>query len=68
MKLKELIDKICEEVHYSQNEQRKRYLESYLQELLSYQKNNPNEDKVPTPLQLYCNDHPEALECRLYDD
>jgi hypothetical protein len=55
-------------VHYSQNEQRKRYLESYLQELLSYQKNNPNEDKVPTPLQLYCNDHPEALECRLYDD
>ena len=68
MELQKLIDNVYEELETSVNYQRQRYLEIYLQELLSYQINNPNQNTIPTSLQLYCNDHPEALECRIYDD
>jgi hypothetical protein len=68
MKIQEIIYNICEELNSSPNEQRRRYLEEYLQDILSYQKNNPNQVMVPTSLELYCNEHPEALECRIYDD
>jgi hypothetical protein len=68
MELQELINDVCEELEHLVNYQRKRYLESYLQDLLSYQRNHPDEVGIPNSLQLYCNDHPEALECRIYDD
>ena len=68
MELQKLIDNVYEELETSVNYQRQRYLESYLEDLLSYQINNPDQNGIPTSLQLYCNDHPEALECRIYDD
>ena len=68
MELQKLIDDICEELEGSfSNEQRRRYLGSYLEELLEYQKNNPEKTEIPNSLQLFCNLNPEALECRKYD-
>ena len=68
MELQELIDDICEELEGSfTNEKRRRYLRSYLKELLEYQKNNPEKIEIPNSLQLFCNLNPEALECRKYD-
>ena len=69
MELEEHIIKIAEELEkYSENTQRQRYLKSYLEELLKYQKANPDELEVPTSLELYCYLNPSELECRIYDD
>jgi hypothetical protein len=69
MELQELINDICQELENpSANKQRKRYLVGYLEELLKYQRNHPEEFTIPTSLQLYCDDNPEAPECRIYDD
>ena len=69
MKLQELVNDICEELeNFSLNSQRRRYLQSYLKEILEYQKNNPYHTGVPTSLQLFCDLNPEAQECRIYDD
>lgn len=48
--------------------QRKRHLEDELDALEQYQINHPNEDYDPTPLELYCDSHPDALGCVIYDD
>jgi hypothetical protein len=48
--------------------QRRRHLEDELDSLEQYQINHPNEDKDPTPLELYCDLNPSALECKIYDD
>ena len=46
MELQQAIKDICEELESpSINKQRKRYLETYLSDLLDYQKNNPNAKK-----------------------
>lgn len=50
------------------NSQRRRHLEDELTSLKQYQVNHPNEDRDPTHLELYCDAHPDALECRVYDD
>lgn len=48
--------------------QRRRHLESELESLEQYQNNHPDEDHDPTPLELYCDANPNALECRVYED
>jgi hypothetical protein len=48
--------------------QRRRHLEDELDSLEQYQVNHPDEDKDPTPLELYCDLNPSALECKIYDD
>jgi hypothetical protein len=48
--------------------QRRRHLEDELGSLEQYQTNHPNENKDPTPLELYCDLNPSALECKMYDD
>ena len=50
------------------NSQRRRHLEDELHALEAYQENHPDEDKDPTTLELYCDTHPNALECRVYDN
>ena len=50
------------------NSQRRRHLESELDSLEKYQANHPDEDHDPTPLELYCDTHPDASECRIYED
>ena len=48
--------------------QRRRHLSDELGALEQYQANHPDEDYDPTPLELYCDSHPDALECRIYED
>jgi hypothetical protein len=47
--------------------QRRRHLENELDSLKKYQANHPDTDYNPTPLELYCDSHPDALECRIYE-
>lgn len=48
--------------------QRRRHLEGELDDLQKYQQNHPDDDHDPTGLELYCDSHPNALECRIYED
>lgn len=48
--------------------QMRRHIEEELVDLESYKVNHPNDNHDPTPLELYCDNNPEALECRVYDD
>ena len=48
--------------------QRRRHLEGELESLEKYQESHPNDTHDPTGLELYCNENPDALECRVYDD
>lgn len=50
------------------NSQRRRHIEDELSALEQYQVNHPDEDIDPTPLQLFCDSHPDAAECRIYED
>ena len=48
--------------------QARRHTEEELEALESYKANHPEDSHDPTPLELYCDSHPGALECRCYDD
>lgn len=48
--------------------QTRRHTAEELEQLEAYQEHHPEDDHDPTPLELYCDSHPEALECRVYDD
>lgn len=48
--------------------QRRRHLEDELDALEQYQSNHPDDTHDPNPLELYCDAHPNALECRVYED
>ena len=48
--------------------QRRRHLEGELESLEKYRKNHPEDNHDPTPLELYCDEHPDASECRIYED
>jgi len=50
------------------NSQRRRHLEDQLDSLERYQLNHPDTDYDPTNLELYCDSHPDSLECRIYED
>ena len=45
-----------------------RHVEDELDHLEKYQANHPDEDRDPTPLEMYCDEHPDASECRIYED
>jgi hypothetical protein len=47
--------------------QRRRHLESELNDLKKYQQNHPTEEKDPSPLELFCDLNPDEPECRIYD-
>lgn len=48
--------------------QTRRHTAEELEALKTYKERHPEDDHDPTPLELYCDAHPEALECRIYDD
>jgi hypothetical protein len=48
--------------------QRRRHLQDELISLENYKKNHPDDNHDPTPLELYCDSNPDALECRIYED
>ncbi len=47
--------------------QRRRHLEGELESLKKYNENHPEDNHDPTPLELYCDSHPDAAECKIYD-
>ena len=47
--------------------QRKRHLQSELEDLISYRENHPGEDKDPSALELYCDRNPHELECKIFN-
>ena len=47
--------------------QRRRHLEDEVDSLEKYQARHPENNQDPTPLELYCDSHPDALQCRTYD-
>jgi hypothetical protein len=48
--------------------QRRRHLNDELENLEKYQENHPGDSYDPTPLEVYCDLNPNALECRIYED
>jgi hypothetical protein len=48
--------------------QMRRHVEDELDHLEKYQSNHPDDDHDPNPLEIFCDEHPDALECRIYED
>ena len=48
--------------------QARRHTEEELEALKVYKENHPNDSHDPTPLELYCDTHPDAAECKIYED
>jgi len=48
--------------------QARRHTEEELEALEAYKANHPDDEHDPTPLELYCDTHPDASECRIYED
>jgi len=48
--------------------QRHRFLEQELEDLQMYKSNHPEDHHDPTPFELFCDQNPEALECRIYEN
>lgn len=49
------------------NSQRRRFLESELESLIKYKEAHPTKTEDPSPLDLFCNENPDAPECRIYE-
>lgn len=47
--------------------QSRRHAEEELEQLEKYKENHPNDSHDPTPLELYCDSNPNALECKVFD-
>ena len=47
--------------------QARRHAEVELELLKRYVNRPPEDDHDPTPFELYCDENPEALECRIYE-
>jgi len=48
--------------------QMRRHTAEELDALETYKERHPEDSHDPTPLELYCDSHPDALECRVYGD
>lgn len=48
--------------------QMRRHTEEELRDLEFYQQRHPEDDHDPTSLELFCDSHPDAAECKVYDD
>lgn len=68
MNLKDKIFEIQRELDINSiNKQRKRYLESYLSELITYSEKHPDKTEIPSSLVLFCDANPDANECKIFD-
>jgi len=47
--------------------QARRHTEEELAALETYKQHHPNDDHDPTSLELFCDGHPDAVECKKYD-
>jgi len=48
--------------------QMRRHVEDELEHLEKYQANHPDQDHDPTGFEMYCDEHPDAAECKIYED
>lgn len=48
--------------------QMRRHTEEELIDLEAYQKRHPENINDPSTLELYCDNHPNASECKIYDN
>ena len=48
--------------------QSRRQTEEELEALKAYKEYHPEDSHDPTPLELYCDANPGAIECRVYED
>jgi len=48
--------------------QQRRHVEGELHDLESYHDRHPEDNHDPTSLELYCDTHPDASECKVYED
>ena len=48
--------------------QMRRHITDELDHLEKYQAAHPDEDHDPTAFEMYCDENPEAYECRIYED
>lgn len=48
--------------------QMRRHTEEELRDLEEYQKRHPGNTHDPTSLELYCDSHPDAAECKVFED
>lgn len=48
--------------------QSRRHTVEELDALEAYKAKHPEDTHDPTPLELFCDANPEALECRIYED
>ena len=46
----------------------RRHTEDELDHLEKYQAAHPDDDHDPTAFEMYCDENPEADECRIYED
>jgi hypothetical protein len=68
MDLQQTIQSLSNELDTNSiNKQRKRYLESYLFELVAYSERHPDAKEVPSPLDIFCDLNPNAKECKIFD-
>jgi len=50
------------------NSQSRRHYEEELLALKKYQERHPHDDHDPTNLELFCDENPGAIQCRIYED
>jgi len=67
-KIYDTILRIEKELDSECSKQRRRHLENELERLLEYIQHNPDVEFTPTSLELFCDENPEALECRIYEE
>lgn len=48
--------------------QHRRHIEDELKHLEEYQKNHPEDHHDPTTLEIYCEENPDADECKIYEN
>lgn len=48
--------------------QQRRHTQSELESLIKYKEKHPDDTHDPSPLELFCDEHPDALECKIYED
>jgi hypothetical protein len=48
--------------------QSRRHYEEELLALQKYQERHPNNDYDPSNLELFCDENPGAIECRIYEN
>jgi len=48
--------------------QSRRHYEEELENLQLYHERHPEDTHDPTSLELFCDSHPDAVECKIYED